>query len=85
MAKSKYLLQGTTRSGAMFGLFFAGFHSLKYGIRVAADPGMVWETLGAGALSVGALVVKPATRANIPYAGMLIGMDAFSNYMRETG
>lgn len=84
MAKTKFLLQGTTRAGATFGMFFAGFHSVKYGIRVAADPGIVWETIGAGCLSVGALAVKPAMRANIPYAGMLVGMDAFSNYMRET-
>ena len=84
MAKTKYLMQGTTRAGATFGLFFAGFHGLKYGIRVAADPGMVWEMVGAGVLSVGAMSVKPAMRVNLPYAGMLIGMDAFSNYMRET-
>lgn len=84
MAKTKFLMQGTTRAGATFGMFFAGFHSLKYGIRVAADPGMVWEMVGAGVLSIGALTSKPAMRAHIPYAGMLIGMDAFSNYMRET-
>lgn len=84
MAKTKYLMQGTTRAGATFGLFFAGFHGLKYGLRVVVDPGMWWEMAGAGALSVGALSVKPATRVNVPYAGMLVGMDAFSNYMRET-
>lgn len=84
MAKGKFLMQGTTRAGATFGIFFAGFHGLKYGIRVAADPGAVWEMVGAGALSLGALTIKPATRVNIPYAGMLIGMDAFSHYMRVT-
>ena len=84
MSKGKYLMQGTSRAGATFGLFFGGFHALKYGIRVAADPGMVWEMVGAGALSMGAMVSKPAMRVNIPYAGMLIGMDAFSTYMRET-
>ena len=84
MAKTKYLLQGTTRAGATFGAFFAGFHALKYGIRVATDPGMVWEMVGAGALSIGAMATKPAMRVNIPYAGMLIGMDAFSTYMKET-
>lgn len=84
MAKGKYLLEGTTRAGATFGVFFAGFHSLKYGIRVAADPGMWWEMAGAGAIGIGAMMSKPTTRASVPYAGMLIGMDAFSNYMKET-
>jgi len=77
-------MQGTSRAGATFGVFFGGFHALKYGIRVAADPGLVWEMVGAGALSMAAISIKPAMRANVPYAGMLIGMDAFSNYMRET-
>ncbi len=85
MAKSKYLFQGTTRSGITFGLFFSGFHALKYGIRVASDPGMVYEAMGASVLSLGALVVKPATRPSIPYAAMLIGMDCFSIYMKESG
>lgn len=84
MAKGKFLMQGTTRAGATFGLFFSGFHGLKYGIRVAADPGVIWEMVGAGVLSLGALTIKPAMRVNIPYAGMLIGMDAFSYYMRVT-
>jgi len=83
MAKTKYLMQGTTRSGMTFGLFFGGFHCLKYGIRVVGDPGQVSEILGAGVVSVGAMMVKPATRASIPYAGMLVAMDSFSLYMRE--
>jgi len=66
-----------------FGLFFGGFHCLKYGIRVVGDPGQVSEIFGAGVLSVGAMMVKPATRASIPYAGMLVAMDSFSLYMRE--
>jgi hypothetical protein len=84
MAKTKFLVQGTTRAGATFGMFFAGFHGLKYGLRVVADPGIWWEMAGAGVLSVGAMSSRPGMRANIPYAGMLIGMDAFSNYMKET-
>ena len=84
MAKGKYLMQGTTRAGATFGIFFAGFHGLKYGIRVITDPGAAWEMAGAGVLSIGVLAIKPTMRANIPYAGMLIGMDAFSHYMRVT-
>jgi hypothetical protein len=83
MAKSRFLMQGTTRTGMIFGGFFSGFHALKYGIRVAADPGQVAEIVGAGTLSIGALVVKPATRAHIPYAGMLIAMDSFSLYMNQ--
>ncbi|GAX23661.1 hypothetical protein FisN_12Hh235 [Fistulifera solaris] len=38
-AKAKYLFQGTTRSSLLFGGFFGGFQALKYGIRVAANPG----------------------------------------------
>jgi hypothetical protein len=83
MAKSKYLLEGTTRSGLLFGAFFSGFHCIKYGIRVAADPGFVYEAIGAGALSLGALVARPATRPSLPYAAMLIGMDCFSIYMKD--
>jgi len=83
MAKTKYLMQGTTRTGMTFGLFFGGFHCLKYGIRVAADPGQAAEICAAGVLSVGAMMVKPVTRASIPYAGMLIAMDSFSIYMRD--
>jgi len=82
-AKVKYMIQGTSRSGTLFGLYFSGFQTLKYGIRVAADPGWVYEIIGAGALSLGALVVKPATRPSIPYAAMLIAMDTFSIYMKD--
>ncbi len=85
VAKAKYLMQGTTRSGIIFGAFFSGFHCLKYGIRVAADPGLVYEAVGASVISLGALVAKPATRPSIPYAAMLIGMDCFSIYMKEDG
>ncbi len=84
MAKGKFLLQGTSRAGATFGVFFAGFHAVKYGIRVLCDPGVWYEMAGAGAISIGALSIRPNTRASVPYAGMLVGMDAFSNYMKET-
>lgn len=83
MAKSKYLLEGTTRSGLIFGAFFSGFQTVKYAIRVVADPGLVAEAAGATAVSLGALMVKPATRPSIPYAAMLIGMDCFSIYMKQ--
>ena len=66
-----------------FVLFFGGFHCLKYGIRVACDSSQVGEICSAGAMSVGALMLKPATRVSIPYAGMLVAMDSFSLYMRE--
>lgn len=81
-AKVKFMVQGVTRSGLIFGGFFGGFHSLKYGVRVVNDPGDVGEIVIAGALSMGAMVVKPATRPSLPYAGMLILMEAFSMYMR---
>lgn len=83
-AKAKYLFQGTTRSSLLFGGFFGGFQALKYGIRVAANPGEVSEIVGAGAASMGALMYKPAYRASIPYCGMLIMMDAVQLFMRTT-
>lgn len=83
MAKGKYLLQGTTRSATMFGVFFGGFHVVKYGVRVLTDPGQ-WAEIGiAGAISMGALMSKPAFRPSMPYASMLIIMDGAHIVMRE--
>jgi hypothetical protein len=82
-AKGRFIFQGVTRSGLMFGGFFSGFHAVKYGIRVATDPGEYTETIAAGAISLGGMYVKPMTRASIPYAGMLVAMDMFHIYMRE--
>jgi hypothetical protein len=82
-AKFKYLLQGTTRSGMLFGGFFGGYHAIKYGVRCLADPGDVGEVAVASVVSMAAMTVKPATRPSIPYAGMLIAMDTFNIYMRD--
>jgi hypothetical protein len=82
-AKGRYLMQGTTRSAAMFGVFFGGFHITKYGVRVLADPGEIAEIALSGAISVGALTYKPAWRASIPYAVMLIAMDSAHYIMRQ--
>jgi len=82
-AKSRYLLEGTTRSATIFGLYFAGFHSLKYGLRVSMDPGEFSEIGIAGAISLGALSYKPTFRSSVPYAAMLIGMDSIQLIMRE--
>jgi len=83
-AKSKYLIQGTTRAGAMFGVFFGGFHAVKYGVRVAAnEPGDVAEIAFASVTSLGAMMAKPVTRASIPYAAMLVAMDSVSIYLKE--
>jgi hypothetical protein len=85
MAKGKFLLQGTTRSATLFGIFFASFHSTKYGIRVAGnEPGHVAEMAGAALLSTSALFYKPAWRPSMPYAVMLIAMDCMHVYMRKT-
>ena len=83
MAKAKYLMQGTTRSATVFGVFFGGFHSVKYGLRVAADPGEFTEIAVAGALSMGALMSQPAHRASMPYASMLIIMDSVHIIMKD--
>mmetsp|Transcript_4578 Transcript_4578/g.10239 ORF Transcript_4578/g.10239 Transcript_4578/m.10239 type:complete len:227 (+) Transcript_4578:170-850(+) len=84
VAKGRYLLQGTTRSGLLFGGVFGVFHSLKYGVRCLADPGDVVEITFASAVTLGAMSLKPVTRPSIPYAGMLILMDAFNIYMRDS-
>jgi hypothetical protein len=83
MAKGKYLLQGTTRSATVFGVFFGGFHTLKYGLHVALDPGEFTEIGMAGLVSMGALLSQPAYRASMPYASMLIIMDSVHIIMRE--
>eukprot|EP00566_Odontella_aurita_P021985 CAMPEP_0113545466 /NCGR_PEP_ID=MMETSP0015_2-20120614/11275_1 /TAXON_ID=2838 /ORGANISM="Odontella" /LENGTH=229 /DNA_ID=CAMNT_0000445831 /DNA_START=37 /DNA_END=726 /DNA_ORIENTATION=+ /assembly_acc=CAM_ASM_000160 len=82
-AKGRYLLQGTARSGMIFGGFFGGFHAGKYGVRVLCDPGDYAEMAIAGALGIGAMAARPQTRPSVPYAAMLIAMDAFNTYMRE--
>lgn len=84
VAKGRYLLQGTTRSGLLFGGVFGAFHSIKYGVRCLADPGDVVEITAASAVTLGAMSLKPVTRPSIPYAAMLIAMDAFNIYMRDS-
>lgn len=83
MAKGKYLLQGTTRSATLFGVFFSGFHIAKYGVHVTMDPGEIAEIGIAGVVSMGALMYKPAHRASVPYAAMLIFMDGCNLMMRR--
>lgn len=82
-AKGRYLLQGTARSGMVFGGFFGGFHAAKYGVRVLCDPGDYTEMAVAGVLGIGAMFARPQMRPSVPYAAMLIAMDAFNTYMRE--
>jgi hypothetical protein len=83
MAKGKYMMEGTTRSATLFGLFFSGFHVVKYGIRVALDPGEYTEIAMAGGISLGALMSKPSFRPAMPYASMLILMDSIHLVMRQ--
>jgi hypothetical protein len=84
-ARVRYVLQGTSRSALLFGGFFGGFQSAKYGIRVALnDPGEAYEILGATAVSMGALLSRPTYRPAAPYAGMLVAMDCVQLYMRTT-
>ena len=84
MAKGRYLMQGTTRSATIFGLFFSGFHILKYGVRVAWDPGDIAEVAVAAPVAMGALFARPATRQAMPYGAMLIVMDSVNLYMRKS-
>ena len=58
VAKGRYLMEGTTRSATTFGVFFGGFHVVKYGIHITLDPGEYTEVGLAGAVSLGALMTK---------------------------
>jgi hypothetical protein len=80
--KLKYILQGATRSATVFGLFFGGFHIVKYGVHIIADPGPFVEVTAAAAVSMGALVARPNLRSSIPYGAMLIVMDSVHVLMR---
>lgn len=83
MAKGRFILQGMTRSATVFGAFFGSFHMVKYGLRVAVSPGE-WGEIGmAGAISLGALMSRPALRPSMPYASMLVIMDGVHIVMRE--
>ncbi|KAL3937711.1 MAG: hypothetical protein SGBAC_007238 [Bacillariaceae sp.] len=83
VAKGKFILQGMTRSATVFGVFFGSFHMVKYGLRVAAQPGE-WGEIGiAGAISLGTLMSRPALRPSMPYASMLVIMDGVHIVMRE--
>ena len=84
MAKGRYLFQGTTRSATLFGVFFGGFHCVKYGIRVTLDPGELSEIGMASVVSCGALMSRPAWRPSMPYSVMLIFMDSVHYVMRQT-
>lgn len=84
-AKSRYLMQGTSRSASVFGLFFAGFHVVKYGLRVSIDPGDVGEIVVAGVASMGVMAYRHTLRPSMPYAGMLVLMDGVNHFMQKTG
>jgi len=83
MAKGKYVMQGTSRSAALFGAFFGGFHVVKYGVRVVADPGPFTEIAIAAPVILGGMMTQPAMRPAMPYASMLIIMDGVNIFMRN--
>lgn len=84
-AQGKFVFQGTYRSGMFFGAFFSVFHTVKYATRVLVDPGNVGE-IGVGSLAaLGGVMAKREWRVSMPYAVMLVGMDAFHVFMREDG
>ena len=84
-AQLKYIVQGTTRTGLLFGTFFGGYQCMKYFVRIyGTDPGDVTEIAVATPLALSALYYKPTYRPAVRYGYMLIGMDCFSTYMRRT-
>lgn len=84
-AKGKFIFEGITRNATLFGVFFGGFHVLKYGLRVVSNDGLgpYQETALAGPVSLAILSYKPTWRPALPYGVMLIGMDAVNVYMRR--
>ncbi|KAL7528275.1 hypothetical protein ACHAWF_002503 [Thalassiosira exigua] len=84
-AQGKFVFQGTYRSGMFFGAYFGGFHTVKYAARVLADPGDAGEIALGSAVALGGLMARREWRASLPYAVMLVGMDAFHIFMREDG
>lgn len=84
MAKGKFLMQGTTRSASIFGVFFSGFHMLKYAVRVSLDTGDLGEIAIAAPLAMGGLFAQPSTRTAMPYGAMLVLMDSVSLYMKKS-
>lgn len=70
-------------SDSFFGICFLWRYQVKYGIRVAADPGNTAEIGLASVITMGGMLAKPALRPSMPYAGMLITMDAVSIFLRE--
>jgi hypothetical protein len=84
-AQGKFVFQGTYRSGMFFGAFFSVFHTAKYATRILVDPGDAGE-IGVGSLAaLGGVMAKREWRVSMPYAVMLVGMDAFHVFMREDG
>lgn len=84
-AQGKFVFQGTYRSGMFFGAFFTVFHTFKYGTRILVDPGDVGEISVASLAALGGLMAKREWRVSMPYATMLVAMDAFHVFMREDG
>jgi hypothetical protein len=83
MAKGRYILQGTTRASVLFGTFFSGYHTLRYGIRVAFNTSEYGEIGLASPIALGTLWAYPPTRHALPYGAMLIVMDSVNLYMRK--
>ena len=84
-AQGKFVFQGTYRSGMFFGAFFGAFHTVKYATRVLIDPGDAGEIAMGSAVALGGVVARREWRASMPYAVMLVAMDAFHVFMREDG
>jgi hypothetical protein len=82
VAKGRFLIQGTTRSAALFGSFFGAYHIVRYAIRVAFNPGEIGEISMASPIALASLWAYPPTRHALPYGAMLIAMDGVNLAMR---
>ncbi|KAL7501658.1 hypothetical protein ACHAWT_009470 [Skeletonema menzelii] len=84
-AQGKFVFQGTYRSGMFFGAFFGVFHTAKYATRVLVDPGDAGEICAGSLAALGGVMAKREWRVSMPYAVMLVAMDSFHVFMRESG
>ena len=84
-AQGKFVFQGTYKSGMFFGAFFGVFHTAKYATRVLVDPGDAGEICAGSLAALGGVMAKREWRVSMPYAVMLVAMDSFHVFMRESG
>ena len=81
--KGSYIFNGVGRHAGGFGVFFGGYHTVKYLGRTYVDPGDWQLIIACSAVGLGGISYRPDTRKMFPYALMLIAMDSFNELYRD--